>query len=148
MKQLTQNLKEGKMELLEVPVPVVENGIIQVRNHYSVISTGTEGKTVSDARKGYIAKARSRQKEVKQVIDLAKRQGVADTYKMVKGKLETPVALGYSCAGEVISVGVGTHSFKLGEFVACGGATAMHAEHEHGRAESGEISLNHGAPRR
>ena len=73
MNQLTQQLKSGQMEILEVPFPSIGKGQILVRNSYSVVSSGTEGKTVSDARKGYIAKARSRQKEVKQVIEKATR---------------------------------------------------------------------------
>ena len=63
MEQLTQNLKNGDMKILEVPIPYFGRRQILVRNHYSVISAGTEGKTVADARKGYVAKARSRQKE-------------------------------------------------------------------------------------
>ena len=62
MHQLTQNLKTGEMKLLEVPFPALNKGQILIRNHYSVISTWTEGKTVIDARKGYIVNAKSRQK--------------------------------------------------------------------------------------
>ncbi len=62
MQQLTQQLKSGKMEILEVPFPALNKGTILVRNYYSVISAGTEGKTVSDARKGYVAKAKTRKK--------------------------------------------------------------------------------------
>ena len=58
MRQLTQILKNGKMEIIEAPFPVLNSGQILVRNHHSIISTGTEGKTVSDARKGYLAKAK------------------------------------------------------------------------------------------
>lgn len=128
MHQLTQQLKSGHMEILEVPFPTLGKGQILVRNHYSVISAGTEGKTVSDARKGYIAKAQSRQKEVKQVIELIKTNGLLETYKLVMNKLEAPAALGYSCAGEVIAVGEGVTNFKVGDFVACGGQGAYHAD--------------------
>jgi len=128
MKQLTQQLKSGKMEILEVPTSPIDKGKILVRNHYSVISAGTEGKIVSDARKGYVAKAKSRQKEVKQVVDLAMKQGVKDTYKMVMNKLEAPSPLGYSCAGEVIAIGNDVTDYKIGDLVACGGASANHAE--------------------
>ena len=41
MKQLTQQLKSGKMEILEVPFPSLNNGAILVRNQFSVISAGT-----------------------------------------------------------------------------------------------------------
>lgn len=52
MQQLTQQLKSGKMEILEVPFPALAKGQVLVRNHYSVISAGTEDKTFTDARKG------------------------------------------------------------------------------------------------
>ena len=128
MKQLTQQLKSGKMEILEVPFPALNKGCILVRNHYSVISAGTEGKTVTDARKGYIAKAKSRRKEVKQVLDMVKKNGMLPTYKLVMNKLEAPSPLGYSTAGEVIALGEGVTKFKLGDRVACGGITASHAD--------------------
>lgn len=128
MEILTQELKAGKMDLLEAPFPTCGKGQILVRNHFSVISAGTEGKTVSDARKGYIAKAQSRQKEVKQVLELIKTQGLLNTYQVVMNKLEAPSPLGYSCAGEVIAVGGGVTDIVVGDFVACGGQGAYHAD--------------------
>jgi len=128
MKQLTQQLKSGKMEILEIPFPALNKGFVLVRNHFSVISAGTEGKTVIDARKGYIAKARSRQKEVKQVIEMIKINGILSTYKLVMNKLEAPSSLGYSTSGEVIALGEGVTSFKVGDYVTCGGASASHAD--------------------
>ncbi|NIM17557.1 MAG: Gfo/Idh/MocA family oxidoreductase [Candidatus Aminicenantes bacterium] len=128
MDQLTQDLKKGNMQILEVPFPALGKGQVLVRNFYSVISAGTEAKTVSDARKGYIAKARARQKEVKQVIELVKTTGLAETYKLVMTKLEAPSALGYSSAGEVIGIGEGVTQFKVGDRAACGGTSAVHAD--------------------
>lgn len=128
MKQLTQELGSGRMSVLEVPFPIIGDGQILVRNFYSVISAGTEGKTVSDARKGYIAKAKSRQKEVKMVIDMIRSEGIKKTYDLVMNKLDAPSPLGYSCAGEVIAVGRDVKEFKPGDKVACGGAGAYHAD--------------------
>ncbi|MCO6499533.1 MAG: bi-domain-containing oxidoreductase [Vicingus serpentipes] len=128
MEQLTQNLKDGYMQLLEVPFPALGEGQVMVRNHYSVISAGTEGKTVKDARLSYIGKAKARQEEVKKVIAAAKTHGVMKTYQMVMNKLESPNPLGYSCAGEVIAVADDIQHLKVGDFVACGGATANHSE--------------------
>ena len=128
MNQLTQNKKSGKMEILEVPFPALNSGNILVRTHYSVISAGTEGATVRDARRGYIRKARARQKEVQQVIESVIDQGLTKTYKRVMNKLDAPSSLGYSCAGEVIDVGTGITEFQIGDLVACGGGDAAHAE--------------------
>lgn len=128
MNQLTQELKSGKMEILEVPCPAMNRGQVLVRNHYSLISAGTEGKTVSDARKGYIAKAQSRQKEVKQVLELVRSQGLKATYDLVMNKLEAPSPLGYSCAGEVIAVADDIRDLRPGDLVACGGQGACHAD--------------------
>lgn len=128
MQQLTQQLKSGYMELTEVPIPALNAGQILVRNHYSLISAGTEGKTVSDARKGYLAKARSRQKEVRMVINMIKQQGLRSTYNIVMNKLEAPSALGYSTAGEVIAVADDVHDIQVGDRVACGGQGAHHAD--------------------
>jgi len=128
MEQLTQNLKDGKMELLEVPFPAVEKGQVLIRNHHSLISTGTEGKTVKDARLGYIGKARARKEEVKKVVVAAKTFGVRNTYRMVMNKLDAPSPLGYSCAGEVIAIANDVKNFRVGDLVACGGVSAVHAE--------------------
>ena len=128
MKQLTQQLKSGTMEILEVPFPALNEGCILVRTRYSVISAGTEGKTVIDARKGYLSKALSRKKEVKQVIDMIKVNGLSDTYNLVMNKLEAPSALGYSIAGEVIAVHENVQGYVVGDRVACGGASAVHAD--------------------
>ncbi|MCP4665389.1 MAG: Gfo/Idh/MocA family oxidoreductase [Deltaproteobacteria bacterium] len=128
MRQLTQNLKDGAMAILEVPAPLCGKGQVLVRNHYSVISAGTEGKTVKDARSGYIGKARARQEEVRQVANLARTEGLSSTYKMVMNKLHAPSPLGYSCAGEVMGIGEGVGDLKIGDRVACGGGDAVHAE--------------------
>ena len=116
------------MQLLEVPFPALNPGHILVRNHYSVISAGTEGKTVRDARSSYIGKARSRKKEVAQVLDSIRSNGLATTYQRVMHRLEAPSALGYSCAGEVVAVAPGVSKFKVGDYVACAGGSAVHAE--------------------
>jgi polar amino acid transport system substrate-binding protein len=129
MKQLIQILKDGQMDIIEVPLPSISDNNILVKNYYSVISVGTEAKTVKDARLGYIGKAIARQKEVKQVIDSIKTQGFTQTYKMVMNKLDAPSPLGYSCAGEVIAVGKNVKDIRVGDFAACGGAGASHSEY-------------------
>jgi len=129
MKQLTQKLKDGVMTIQEVPVPVLGDAMVLVRNHYSVISTGTEGSTVKTARKSLIGKAKERPQQVKQVIDVLQKQGPVQTYRAVMKKLDAYSPLGYSSAGEVIAVGTGVTEFQIGDRVACAGVGyANHAE--------------------
>jgi predicted dehydrogenase len=128
LEQLTQNLKSGVMQVLEVPFPLLNKGCVLVRNHYSVISAGTEGKTVKDARLSYLGKAIARKEEVKKVISTIKTIGLSDTYKIMMNKLDAPSALGYSCAGEVIAVAGDVVEFIPGDKVACGGNGAVHSE--------------------
>ncbi|TRO56248.1 oxidoreductase, partial [Candidatus Bathyarchaeota archaeon] len=128
MRQLTQRLKTGVMQVLEVPVPGMNRGMLLVRNYYSLVSVGTEGSSVKAARKGYVGKAKERPKEVKRVIDTLKTQGPVQTYRAVMKKLEAYSPLGYSCVGEVIDIAPDVNGYTIGDFVACGGLTACHAE--------------------
>lgn len=116
------------MQILEVPFPILNQGCVLVRNHYSVISAGTEGKTVKDARLGYVGKAMARKDEVKKVLTAIKTVGLRETYKLTMNKLDAPSPLGYSCAGEVIAVADDVNEFKVGDKVACAGNNAVHSE--------------------
>jgi threonine dehydrogenase-like Zn-dependent dehydrogenase len=126
--QLTQKLKDGKIQALEVPTPSIAKGCVLVRNHYSLISAGTEGSTLKTARSSYLAKAKERPQQVKQVIDVAMSQGVEQAYRAVMKKLDAHSPMGYSSVGEVVAVGMGVTEFSIGDLVACGGLTACHAE--------------------
>lgn len=128
MKQLTQNLKSGIMEILEVPFPALSKGKVLIRNAYSLISAGTEVSKVKTARSSLIKKAQEKPDKVKQVIDSLKTEGMKSTYQKVMNKLDFPSPLGYSCAGKVIEVSDDVTEFQVGDFVACGGADSVHAE--------------------
>ena len=128
MQQLGQKLKTGQMEVIEVPIPLMREGCVLVKNHYSLISAGTEGSSVKTARKGYIGKAKERPQQLRQVVDVLKSQGPVQTYRAVMKKLESYSPLGYSCAGEVIGVSPDITGFTVGDLVACGGLTACHSE--------------------
>ena len=129
MQQLTQKLGSGDMIIQDVPYPQLGKGMVIVKNHYSIISAGTEGSTVVAARKSLLGKAKERPQQVKQVIDTLKKQGPVQTYRAVMKKLDAYSPLGYSSAGEVIEVGEGVTEFEVGDKVACAGAGyANHAE--------------------
>lgn len=128
MEELTQKLSNGEMTVQELPMPQLSEGMVLVKNHYSLISAGTEGSTVKAARQNYFQKAKSRPQQVAQVMQVLKTQGIIQTYRTVMKKLEAYSPLGYSCAGEVIEVADDVKEFKVGDLVACGGFSANHAE--------------------
>src|SRR5665647_3750782 len=129
MQQLTQKLNNGEMLVQEVPSPQLGKGMILIKNHYSLISAGTESSTVKAARKSLWRKAQERPQQVKQVLDTLLQQGPVQTYRAVTKKLEAYSPLGYSSAGEVLEVGEDVREFVKGDWVACAGVGyAIHAE--------------------
>ncbi len=129
MKQLTQKLKDGVVSVIEAPPPRLAPGMVLVRNHFSLISAGTEGGTVSAARKSLIGKARERPQQVRRVLEIFKQQGLTQTYRAVMKKLDAYSPLGYSSAGEVVEAGSKVLGFSVGDLVACAGTGyANHAE--------------------
>ncbi|MBI2758809.1 MAG: bi-domain-containing oxidoreductase [Chloroflexi bacterium] len=130
MKQLLQNLKNGKTIIEEVPVPTPRAGMALVKTAASLVSAGTERMVVEFAEKSLVGKARSRPDLVKQVLDKARREGLAPTVAAAFNRLDQPMALGYSSAGTIVALGKNMQGFKVGQRVACaGGGYAVHAEY-------------------
>ncbi len=129
MKQVIQSYRTGKLEVAEVPVPVCRRRGVLVRTACSVISAGTEKSGLQLARKSIAGKARSRPDLVQKVWQKVRTEGLQEAYRQSLGRLDQPVALGYSSAGEVIEVGEGAGEFRVGDRVACfGSGWASHAE--------------------
>jgi predicted dehydrogenase len=129
MKQVTQRLKNGLIEVMDVPAPVLGADGVLVDVRASLLSAGTERSTVEAARASLIGKARARPEQAKQVLDKARRDGIRSTVEAVRTRLDQPSALGYSSAGVVIGVGERVPDLRLGDRVACaGGGNAVHAE--------------------
>ncbi len=128
MKQIIQNYKNGELKLEEVPIPQIGRGRVLVKVLYSLISAGTEKTKIDTAKKSLIGKAQSRPDLVKQVFEKVKKEGIVKTWETVSQRLNTPVSLGYSCAGVVLDLEEGVQGLKQGDMVACGGEFANHAE--------------------
>jgi threonine dehydrogenase-like Zn-dependent dehydrogenase len=129
MKQLLQNLSNGKTVVEEVPIPTPHSGMALVKTAASLVSAGTERMVVEFAGKSLIGKARSRPDLVKQVLDKARREGLINTVQSAFNRLDQPMALGYSSAGTILALGSKMQGFKVGQRVACaGGGFAVHAE--------------------
>jgi predicted dehydrogenase len=130
MKQLLQNLKNGKTSIEEVPVPTPRAGQALVRVAASLVSAGTERMVVEFAEKSLVGKARSRPDLVRQVLDKMGREGILPTLQAAFNRLDSPMPLGYSSAGVITALGPGMDGFHVGQRVACaGGNYAVHAEY-------------------
>jgi len=130
MKQLLQNVKNGKSTVEDVPIPTPREGQALVKTEASLVSAGTERMVVEFAEKSLVGKARSRPDLVKQVLDKARREGLVNTAQAALNRLDQPMALGYSSAGTIIALGKNMTGFKVGQRVACaGGGYAVHAEY-------------------
>jgi predicted dehydrogenase len=130
MKQVIQSRRTGKLALKNVPAPGVRAGHLLVRTKASLISAGTERMVVDFAKKSLASKAKARPDLVKKVLEKAKKEGLWNTWKAVMARLDEPLPLGYSAAGEVVAVGAGLEGeFRVGDRVAMAGAgIANHAE--------------------
>lgn len=129
MLQLTQKLRDGSIKIIDAPTPILSEGMILVKTAFSLISSGTEGKTAKTAQKSLLGKALEKPDQVKQVLEIAKNQGVNQAYNAVSKKLEAYSPSGYSIAGEVIECANDVKDFQVGDLVACGGVGfANHAE--------------------
>ena len=129
MRQVVQHMRTGKLSVEDVPSPTVQPGGLLVATRASLISVGTERATVGVAKKSLLGKAMDRPDLVRKVVQKVQKDGLRDTAKMVSARLDVPAALGYSCAGVVLDVGVGAAGFSVGDRVACAGQNyASHAE--------------------
>ena len=129
MRQLVQSYRTGELGLFDVPPPICGDGGILIRTSASLVSAGTEKMIVELAKKSLAGKARARPDLVRLVIVKMKREGVRNTIEKAFNKLDTPIPLGYSCAGTVVEAGRNISGVSPGDRVACGGAGyASHSE--------------------
>src|SRR5262245_40491712 len=130
VRQISQSYRTGRLSLEEVAYPPASSGGLIIRTAYSVISIGTEGMKIREARMNLIEKARARPDQLRQVLDAVRQQGVRATYRKVMNRLDRLTPLGYSLSGYVTEVGDRTSGFHVGQRVAAAGAEiANHGEY-------------------
>jgi len=127
MKQVL--VKDGGVVVEEVPAPVAGEGSVLVRVQHSCVSVGTELSSVRMSGLPLYRRALAQPHHAKKVLEVAREQGFARTYKRVRGMLAGGLPTGYSAAGVVVAVGDRVTGFAPGDRVACAGAgIANHAE--------------------
>lgn len=124
MHQIVQDLHDGTTRLEEIPVPKPGAGEVLIRTHCSVVSPGTERMLVNFGKAGFLEKSRQQPEKVRQVFDKMKSDGIKTTLEAVYRKLNLPIPLGYSMAGEVVEVGKGVSRFSIGDRVISNGPHA------------------------
>ncbi len=129
MKQVEQNYRSGALRVIDAPAPRAGRGSALVASRVSLISAGTEKQIVDLARSSLAGKALARPNLVRQTLRKAKAEGIMPVVRKVFAKLDTPIPLGYSLAGQVVDAGPDA-GVAAGDRVACAGAgIANHAEY-------------------
>ena len=121
MKHLIQSLKNGNLELIDIPMPSLKKGEILVKNSLSLISPGTEKMMLEFGNANYIDKVRQQPDKAKMVLNKIKTDGLNQTIESVKNKLDQPISLGYSTVGEVLAKADDVSDFSIGDRVITNG---------------------------
>ena len=114
----------GAIAVVEVPEPALCPGAVLVRTSHSVISVGTESASIGGGgrRESLLLKAIKSPQLVRKVVDRVMNHGLRDTVELVRTRVSTEQAVGYSCAGVVVEVAPDVTRFRVGDRVACAGA--------------------------
>jgi predicted dehydrogenase len=129
VKQIGQRPRDGRIEVVDAPLPALRSGWLLVANRASLISAGTERSKVELGGKSLVRKARARPDLVRKVVDRARVEGVGAAMAAARERLEELSPIGYSSAGVVLEVGEDVEGIAPGTRVACGGGGfANHAE--------------------
>lgn len=124
MKQVLQNIRDGQLTVTDVPAPVARPGHVVIASEASLISAGTEKMVMDLAGRSLLGKARERPDHVRRVLEKVRNEGLLNTVRAVREKLDAPMTMGYSSAGVVLACGSGVQHYKPGDRVASNGCHA------------------------
>jgi predicted dehydrogenase len=122
-------IKNGEVEVAQVPAPQVGARNILVRVSHSCISAGTEVAGVQDSANSFFRRLVEKPGNLKKGLQFVRDEGIARGWSLATGKLAEAQPTGYSATGVIIEIGSEVAGFKPGDAVACAGAgIANHAE--------------------
>ena len=122
MKCLIQDLKNGSLELMDVPRPQNCENHCLVETHRTLISKGTERSLRDFGKSNYLQKMKNNPDRVQQAIQKISSDGVFATYQAINSRLNDGLPLGYCNVGTVIESSA--TEFGCGVRVASNGAHA------------------------
>ena len=125
MKQLVVEINNPEPILWETPIPKPGPGEILIKNHYSVVSTGTEIAAIESANKSVTDKLQN-SSNIEKGIELLEKEGVRAVWNAIFPKNILPIQLGYSSCGIVAEIGENVKNFHVGDMVVSNG---NHAEY-------------------
>ena len=125
MKQLVVEKNNPTPILWDTPIPNPAPGEVLIKNHYSVVSSGTELAAIEVANTSVTDKFQN-SSNIEKGLDLLKKEGFRAVWNAVFPKNLLPIQLGYSAAGEVVKVGKGVSGYHVGDKVVSNGG---HAEY-------------------
>ena len=125
MKQLVVEKNNPTPILWDTPIPNPGPGEILIKNHYSVVSSGTELAAIEVANTSVTDKLQN-SSNIDKGLDLLKKEGFGAVWNAVFPKNLLPLQLGYSSAGEVVKVGKNVSAYHVGDKVVSNGG---HAEY-------------------
>ena len=125
MKQLVVEKNNPNPILLDTPIPKPGPGEVLIKNHYSVVSSGTELAAIEFANTGVSEKLQN-SSNIEKGLKLLKDDGIRAVWNAVFPKNILPLQLGYSSSGEVVQTGKGVSDFHTGDRVVSNG---NHAEY-------------------
>src|SRR5437588_2650334 len=124
MQQVILNISTGGMQVIEAPVPLLQEGHVLIRTRRTLISAGTERMLIDFGRASMQERARQQPDKVKMVLDKVRTDGVMAAIEAVRGRLDHPLALGYCNVGTVIEASKGINEFRPGDRVVSNGSHA------------------------
>ncbi|WP_028226474.1 bi-domain-containing oxidoreductase [Paraburkholderia ferrariae] len=126
MKQVLQNLKDGRTTLWDVPMPAMSRGSVLIETTTTLLSSGTERMLVDFGRASLLGKAMQQPDRVRDALQKVRTDGLVATLSAITDKLDQPLPLGYCNAGVVTAAGADVGGIRVGDRVVSNG---KHAEY-------------------
>ena len=126
MKQILLDLNSGKIEIYEMPIPLIRDNFVKIKSIYSLISQGTEKKLIDFGKASPLKKIKDNNDKFNILLNKIKNDGLINAYEAAKFKLDTPMPLGYNNVGKVVEIGKNVKNITVGDYVISNGP---HAEY-------------------